>query len=704
MIKGLTPPAGTTLVWADGEEAAWAESRCRPTGAGRTGRCSPTPSPTAGSDRLAWFDVARFVLQAPEETVRPLLAKLAPEPWKSGDWVPAAVARLGVDLWPMVLTMVKGDPERRGGLLLPFEGPEIALYWADALERLKTARTAATAWLQRHPSSARFLIPAALGRGGPARRGAEAALVWLAANGHAAEVETAAAAYGEPAAAAVKALTAAPRDASLPAKMPTLPLWAQPTALPPILLADRRSSLPSEAVATVVAMLAVSTPQAPFPGLQVVKELCDARSLAAFAWALFEHWETLDAPSAQRWALDSMRWFGDDECVRRLAPLIREWPGRAAHQRAVVGLDVLAAIGGDTALLHLLSISQKVKFRGLREEAERRIRAIADELRLTPEQMADRLVPDLGLDGRGTLTLDYGPRSFVVGFDERLKPVVADGSGKVLKALPKPGAKDDPDVAAAAYERFAGLKKDVRTLASDQIRRCELAMVNRRRWTAGEFSRYFVGHPLVRHLAGRLVWGVFAPDGTLWTAFRVAEDLSLADVEDDAFALPDDAVVGIVHAVDLGDALPRWAELFADYTILQPFAQLGRRVMTLTEDEAAQTRLERFATARLPAVKLLGLEGRGWRRSDPADAGSQNHLLRDLPDGATLVVDLDPGLWVGAVADAPEQRFEAVWISAAVGTYTGYLVRSREAATPFSALDPVSASEILRDLTEVTTP
>lgn len=703
VVKGLTSPAGTTLTWLAGEREEWSRDRLPPFAARTDWSVLARTVADGRSDRLSWFDVARFVLRAPEDMVRPLLPMLASVSWQSGEWVPEAVVRFGVDLWPVVAGIVKADPAGRGYLLLPFEGPEIALYWADALARLKTARPAATAWFRRHPAAARFLIPAALGRSGPARRGAETALVWLAATGHATEVETAAAAYGEAASAAIKALTAEPLAAVLPAKMPAIPLWAQPFALPSILLADRRSMLPPEAVTAVIEMVAISTPEAMFPGLDVVRELCDARSLAAFSWALFEQWEGQDAPGAQRWTLDSMRWFGDDDCVRRLVPLIREWPGRGQHQRAVTGLDVLAAIGGDTALLHLLSISQKAKFRGLRDEAAARIRAIADELRLTPDQMADRLVPDLGLDEQGTMTLDYGPRSFVVGFDELLKPYVIDQAGKVLKALPKPGAKDDPEVAPASAERFAGLKKDARTLASDQIRRCELAMVNLRRWTAGEFARYFVGHPLIRHIARRLVWGDFAPDGTLRATFRVAEDLSFADVEDEVFDLPADACVGIVHPVDLGAELPRWSELFADYAIVQPFAQLGRPVLALTEQEAAQTRLDRFAAAPVPALKVVGLERRGWRRSDPADAGGQNHMLRDLPDGRIAVVDLDPGLWIGALAGSPDQRLEAVWISEAV-TYTAYMSRSREAGTPLASLGPVAASEILRDLTEVTTP
>ncbi|KJS51024.1 hypothetical protein VM98_39430, partial [Streptomyces rubellomurinus subsp. indigoferus] len=89
-------------------------------------------------------------------------------------------------------------------------------------------------------------------------------------------------------------------------------------------------------------------------------------------------------------------------------------------------------------------------------------------------------------------------------------------------------ARDDAELAPAERKRFAALKKDVRTVAGDQIRRLEDAMVSGRSWTAEEFAQLFVGHPLLWHLVRRLVWLAEA-DGTA-TAFRVAEDRTLADV------------------------------------------------------------------------------------------------------------------------------------------------------------------------------
>ncbi|MBW8802410.1 MAG: DUF4132 domain-containing protein [Catenulisporales bacterium] len=493
-----------------------------------------------------------------------------------------------------------------------------------------------------------------------------------------------------------------PLVAALPKTMPELPVWAEPSSLPQLLLAGRGRALPPEAVRNFALMLAISAPDTPYPGLATMGELCDARSLTEFCWALFENWQTADYPSKRSFPFTALRWFGDDDTVRRLSPLIRAWPGEGGHARAVTGLDVLAAIGGDTALIHLYGISQKVKFKGLKQAAQRRIAATAEELRLTREQLGDRLVPSLGLDDAGALELDYGPRRFSVFFDEQLKPGVRDESGKQLKALPKPGAKDDPELAPAAYQRFSGLKKDVRTLASDQIARLELAMVARRRWAKPEFEDYLVGHPLLRHLVRRLVWADFqADDSKVRTAFRVAEDLTYADVDDEPFSLPDDAVVGLAHPLDVAEDLPRWSEIFADYEILQPFQQLGRAVFALTPEEAEAQMLKRFEGLRTPGGKVLGLERRGWTRSAPADAGSQGYMLRALPGGLTVVIDLDPGFNAGWAGDAGDQLFREIWIGRAEHGHTGYW-RHQGQGVPFSVLDPVTASEILRDLTEVT--
>jgi hypothetical protein len=312
--------------------------------------------------------------------------------------------------------------------------------------------------------------------------------------------------HGTDAEAAVQTLLATDPLDNVPARMPRLGAWADPALLPQVLLRDRARALPLESVGHLLTMLAVSRPGEVYAGLEVVRETCDPESLAEFGWAVFERWRMAGMPAKDGWALTGLGWIGDDATVRRLTPVIRAWPGEGGHQRAVAGLDVLAAIGSEIALVHLNGIAQRVRFKGLRERAQDKVEEVADGLGLTREQLADRLVPGFGLDQDGSMVLDYGPRRFVVGFDEQLKPHVQDESGRRRKDLPAPGARDDAAKAPAARKRFANLKKDVRTVAGDQIRRLETAMVTRRDWSMAEFTDLFVRHPLTWHLARRLVW------------------------------------------------------------------------------------------------------------------------------------------------------------------------------------------------------
>ena len=68
-------------------------------------------------------------------------------------------------------------------------------------------------------------------------------------------------------------------------------------------------------------------------------------------------------------------------------------------------------------------------------------------------------------------------------------------------------------------------------------------------------------------------------------------------------ALPEGALIRLAHPVALGERLADWAEILADYEVLQPFAQLARPIMAFTERELTTGRLARFegATSRSAA-------------------------------------------------------------------------------------------------------
>jgi predicted DNA-binding WGR domain protein len=696
VIKGLAVPAEDRLMWTDEERESWRDARVY---------YRPWPKDTDWSDalekrrlnQLTGYQGDGLLIDAPAELIRPLLAGWSPrDSWYAEGWIKRATVRFGAEALSFALPLAVAHPTTTAEALLPFLSGGVATAMADWLVRLKSVRPVAVAWLTRHGvEAARLLIPAALGPGGPRRRNAETALMVLNSAGRAGEVTEAAADYGPEAEAAIADLLATDPLDLLPAKIPAVGPWAEPGLLPQILLRDKESALPAESTRHALTIASLCKPGEKYAGIDVLIEACDPVSLSEFAWAVFQRWQASEMPSKDSWALTVLGWLGDDDTVRRLAPLIRAWPGEGGHQRAVAGLDVLAQIGTDTALMHLNGISQKVKFKGLKVRAQEKMADVAAELGLSAEQLADRLVPSFGLDEDASLVVDYGPRRFVVGFDEQLKPFVADEDGKRRKDLPKPGARDDQELAPAEYKRFTLLKKDVRTIAADQILRLEQAMVTERRWTAAEFRDLLAGHPLLWHIARRLVWLSITDDGT--TAFRLAEDRTLADVHDDEFTLPDTAEVALAHPLRLGDSLGEWGALFADYEILQPFHQLGRPVLAFTADERDGHALKRFEQLTVNVGKVLGLQKRGWERAQPQDSGCEPWISKPVGDGRAVVINLDPGIIVGMVTEFPEQRLQHIWLNNSPdGNW------APKDPLRFGELDALTASELLADLTELT--
>ncbi|PRY56574.1 DUF4132 domain-containing protein [Glycomyces artemisiae] len=684
VIDGLEPPADASLVWADGERDAW---NALPDPDDHNAFWLRSFGELPGLDAYGWR-LTPFLAYGDMEQAAPRLADWqgTEPPDHPGD-LRRILARFGERVLDRVLLQAPG-PE------LP--GPILSLTAARlTAARLDTPdRAHAHRWLDRHGLAAvPYLVPDALGADNDLRRRAAAALTHLATR-HGTDAVVAAAPYGPEAARALRPLLG--DDPLTPSvKVPKPGAWFVPSALPQVLTAGRDRALPIDAVGHLATVLALATPDYPYPGLAVVAETCDRESLAAFGLALFEQWCAAGAPAKDGWALTQLAHFPSDAAAVRLAELVRAWPEANKHKRAAAGLAVLGALGTEAALRALHDLSEKLKFKGLKDEAGRRLTAAAERLGLRREQLADRLVPDLGLGA--PIVLDYGPRTFTVEADEHLALRVTDGTGKVLKALPKPGAKDDADAAGEAYRRYTALKKDLRTVAGDQVRRLEAAMVAARTWSVPEFEALIAGHPLNRRLARRLVW--WTGTGSAATGFRIAEDGSYADADDARVALPADARVRLAHPVLLGERTGDWIALFADYELLQPFDQLARPALALTDEERATGGLARAEGAVIEAVRVLGATGQGWQRAKPEDAGVEPGLTWSPGGGLTVAVALEPGIWAGAATQSPDQTVRSAVVSRGEPCWW---FDERRPPRPVD-LDPVTASEILARLERLTT-
>lgn len=497
-----------------------------------------------------------------------------------------------------------------------------------------------------------------------------------------------------------KELTAGFADAASK-KAGKLPSWADPAALPPLVIGDAKLSA-AHTKAVLEALQRAAAPEQRSPLIAALKQHADPASLDAFAWKLFQQWQGDGCPPKEKWALGAIGQLGGDMCALKLTPLVRNWPGESQHQRAVFGLDCLRGIGSDTALMQLNGIAQKLKFKGLKDKAAKAMEAIAKEKNLTREQLEDRIVPDCDLDERGTREFDFGPRQFRFVLGPDMKAMVKDPEGKVKGDLPKPGTKDDAAKANEAIGAWKLMKKQVKEVATIQARRLEQAMVTGRRWPLADFDALLVKHPLMLNLVRRLLWGGYDAKGKLVAPFRVTEDQTLADAKDGTFKPTGVATVGVLHPLLLTDfQKAEWGGVFGDYEIVPPFPQLGRAINHLDPKEAKATELDRFKGVKLYAPTMVfGLENLGWVRDGGGDGGGFYGHSKHFPfAGVTANVTYDGTVGYGYINPDELLTFETCYFTADDGGRKTW--RYKESRMKLSDVDPVVISEVVKDLSEL---
>ena len=609
--------------------------------------------------------------------------------------------RFGLDALEGFLKSFGRAPQENMATAMKIGATELAPRMARAFNKLKTMREDAKQWILTYPEhTIAGVLPDALGSKGEARDHARAAILMLVNEQHEALVRDVAVRYAQPEVIeALNALLALDPLDNFPTKRQALPAFYTPQRWQRPCLHNGKA-LPDAALEHIGTMLRFPVTDGLYPGLEQLKAACTADSLATFAWDMFSAWLSAGAPSKDNWAFTALGVFGNNETARQLTPMIRTWPGESQHKRAVTGLEVLAQIGTDIALMQLNGIAQKLKFKGLREKAREKIAQIAEQRELTVAELEDRLAPDLGLDERGSMLLDFGPRQFTVSFDESLKPFIRDTQGKRFKDLPRPNKSDDAELSADAVNRYKALKKDARAVAAQQVQRLESAMCQQRRWTHEQFRQFLVEHPLVGHLTRRLVWATYDADKQLTHCFRVAEDNTYSTADDDEFQLPDNTVqIGLPHRLEISEQdIVDFGQLFTDYELLPPFSQLDRSCHALTEAEREALILDRWRDRQCASGRLAGLANKGWLRGEPQDAGWIGCMMKQMGDW-TAIIEMSEGFCVGLPPDefAAEQTVNGIGLIKGTPEYVGWW-NPKDHKHTFSVLNDVAASELLRDI------
>jgi len=431
------------------------------------------------------------------------------------------------------------------------------------------------------------------------------------------------------------------------------------------------------------------------------------------AVTLLRLWLSAGAPAKLSWLMTGAGWLGGPKFINILTPMIREWPGVSQHQRAVKGLTALRNIASDEALQQISGIAAKVKFAGLKKRAGQAMDEIAAQRGFSRDELEDRIIPDGGLDERGTRVFDYGTRRFLAyvtpegKLAARLLNAEGHPTGKVLSTLPAPNKSDDIEWAKAAKTEYNLVKKAVTTLAKVQLARFERAMVQDRRWTPEDHARFIAPHPVLRRLLAGIIWGLHDTENTLTATARIDEDGRLVDTDDEPVDT-DGCSIGIVHPLELDEASKAaWGEVLADYELVQPFKQLDRPIFRLPENQGDDTKLHDLPKGKFPATKLIGAFNKyGWERGEALDAGTYCIHALTIPTADLTAVICYTGMWMGPMTEQDDQEIEAAYILKGhhdpknLG-WGNELDTKRLERVPWNQVPPKIVSEILAALKEM---
>ena len=356
-----------------------------------------------------------------------------------------------------------------------------------------------------------------------------------------------------------------------------------------------------------------------------------ADNRARLALALVQQWIASEGEPKQRWALRLLPGHADDRVVDALVSAVQAW-NRPRLQRAAAAVEHLGEVDSLYALLRVQEISES---RSLKDQVQRTarsaLRAAAARRKMSVPELFDELTPDFGL-GQG-LTVTVGPQSYRVELQGDLSLRVINDKNKASKTIP--AVKDEalkPEWEAATAQLKA-LATSLKTVVKQQAPRMLAALVSGKRWPLDRWQRLFVAHPLLRIVGRSLIWRAEDAPGLARTSFRLAEDFSLVDVEDETVTLPAGCSISLWHpATAQPGEREAWQTYMADYELEPLVDQLGACAEQPAPGQFKNGMLLPPAPITLAQEQLGGLLKKfGYRPGPVGDGPSINEHVWRLP-------------------------------------------------------------------------
>jgi len=287
-------------------------------------------------------------------------------------------------------------------------------------------------------------------------------------------------------------------------------------------------------------------------------------------------------------------------------------------------IAVLGSLEGLDGAAQLARLRQRVRYPSARKLIEKALDATAVRAGLTRDDVEEMSVPHFGFDTGGRWEVALGDARARVEFVSAIDPQVRwESGGKTRKSVP-----------AAVKRDHAGELKDLRAEAKElksmmpALRdRIEAMILEPREWDAGAWRERYADHPLLRHVARRLIWR----SGGTAVGFSGA---TLVDVDDTPAPAASPVSLWSPIGCDVAE-VEAWREWLERHEVTQPFKQAHREIYVLTPAEReTKTYSNRFANHILKQHQLAALcRQRGWNFTLIGQWDSLNYPTKDLAGG-----------------------------------------------------------------------
>ncbi|HVB43860.1 MAG TPA: DUF4132 domain-containing protein [Streptosporangiaceae bacterium] len=297
----------------------------------------------------------------------------------------------------------------------------------------------------------------------------------------------------------------------------------------------------------------------------------------------------------------------------------------------------LGLIASGEAIASLLRLHRSTTDTGFRKQIGAALAVAAQRAGLAPGELAERIVPDAGLDRHGEQIVSAGVLAARVRITDDWQ-AAADWRGTRGWTHRPPAAAD-----AAARQVVKTAVKQVQQALAGERSRLECLLAADRTWAIADWRAWYCEHPVTAAFARALLWVIETPAGVSLTGLPAGNGtLTTLDGQRD---LPAAATVRLWHPARAGaEEVLAWREFLLAAGVRQPFRQAFREVYRIAPaDGETATYSSRFAGHILRYQQAFALfSERGWRCDylGPYDGGSAAAASREFPD-ARLTAVLD---------------------------------------------------------------